>query len=369
MVQILHISDIHRAPRSPISNVSLLGKLRLDINNNYNYYNENILPRDVPGLNSPDLIIVSGDLTQTGAEDEFSVALEFLEGISGLVNNDRSRVIIVPGNHDLNWSIAAASYTQTTEDDYDNQPSTQEPYQQWVKRALDGTYWRKDETRYTERFEPFAQFFNRFYGGAYNYPLDRGSMYTIYDYKDRFGLVIVGFNSCDEIDAYRDAHGNLHSLDVRAFINTDAIHKAGQDERLQHADVTLRIAVFHHNTRSVGHKNDFLDPLYLNLLRDYRFDFCLHGHVHTASQELFFDTTTAQGLPVIGAGSLAAPYQDRPQAAPRGYNVLVYEQTTGGIWVHTRRDDETRPGWIPDFRWEVGRPFYTVRAPAVASGP
>jgi hypothetical protein len=78
------------------------------------------------------------------------------------VNNDRRRVVIVPGNHDINWAISAQSYTPASEEDYNRQPPPGEPYNQLVKRAPSGTYWRKDEATYTDRFKPFKAFFDSF---------------------------------------------------------------------------------------------------------------------------------------------------------------------------------------------------------------
>ena len=126
---------------------------------------------DDPHLGQPDLIIVSGDLTQRADGKEFTLALRFLEGLLPLVDNDRRRVLIVPGNHDLNWKIAAQSYVAATEDEFKKQPIPGEPYRQSVKRAPDGTYWRKKDTTYTARFRPFKKFFDAFYQGAYRYSL------------------------------------------------------------------------------------------------------------------------------------------------------------------------------------------------------
>ena len=79
VVRILHISDIHRAPAAPTSNTTLIGKLIDDIRLTYNEDNEKLLPAE-PRLGSPDLIVVSGDLTQHADPVEYQLALQFLEG-------------------------------------------------------------------------------------------------------------------------------------------------------------------------------------------------------------------------------------------------------------------------------------------------
>src|SRR5215217_8572062 len=100
LVRILHISDIHRGPHEPTSNASLLGRLHTDIRRTYEENNRD-LDEGVPKLGPPDIIIVSGDVTQRSARIEFAEAQNFIESLLPLVNNDRSRIILVPGNHDL----------------------------------------------------------------------------------------------------------------------------------------------------------------------------------------------------------------------------------------------------------------------------
>ena len=356
IVNILHISDIHRGPDAPTSHRTLRGKLLDDIRRTYDEDSAKLEP-DEPRLGPPDVIVLSGDLTQHADPAEYDLAREFLEELLELVGGERERVVLVPGNHDVNLKLSRECYVPATEQEFEDQPRYDEPYRQMVKKERDAkVYWRKIEETYTERFKPFKTLFDDFYRGtaaAYTYPLDRDWMYTVYDYSRMYGLVIVGFNTCDEID----------HLDRRAFINTDAIYRAEDDSAFRAGEGGLvRIAVFHHNIRSVQHGEDFLDPKYLQILKRHGFDLCLHGHVHTAGLDVF-DPTQAKTLPVLGAGSLAAPYKDRPPAAPKGYNLIVINRESGGIFAHTRCHDEDHLVWKADYRWD-GKPYLTVRPPA-----
>ncbi|MGD9101518.1 MAG: metallophosphoesterase, partial [Anaerolineae bacterium] len=359
IVNVLHISDIHRGKEAPISNRVLQGKLMDDIRRTYDEDNARLGP-DEPRLGPPDIIVVSGDLTQKAHPDEYKLAREFLEGLLELVDGQRHRVVLVPGNHDVNWALSEKSFVQATEQEYKDQPQYDEPYRQGVKKRLkNGTYWRKVENAYTKRFQPFKEFFDDFYQGAvatHAYPLERERMYSVYDYGQAYGLVIVGFNTCDEID----------HLDRRAFINDEAIHRAERDVALRVGDpALLRIAVFHHNIRSVQHGEDFLDPKYLQTLKRHDFDLCLHGHAHTAGVDIF-DPTQSRTLPLLGAGSLAVPYRDRPPAVPKGYNLLVINREDGSIFAHTRRYDEGDPVFRADYRWN-GKPYVRIRPPRDAT--
>jgi len=50
------------------------------------------------------LVIVTGDLTFTGSEEEFHSAATSLNKLSGLLDLDSDRFIIIPGNHDIQWT-------------------------------------------------------------------------------------------------------------------------------------------------------------------------------------------------------------------------------------------------------------------------
>ncbi len=73
MRTIVHISDLH-----------------------FNWINEAAVPAAVQAIQSiePDIVAVSGDLTQHARRREFEAAVAFLKQLPG-------RHIVVPGNHDM----------------------------------------------------------------------------------------------------------------------------------------------------------------------------------------------------------------------------------------------------------------------------
>lgn len=54
------------------------------------------------------LVIVTGDFTFTGIEGEYAEAATFLRRLTGLWNLDMDRVVVVPGNHDIQWTTDKA---------------------------------------------------------------------------------------------------------------------------------------------------------------------------------------------------------------------------------------------------------------------
>src|SRR5689334_4039137 len=60
-------------------------------------------------LRSPvDFVIVSGDIANAARAEEYDAALAFLENrvLPILPDENRSRVVIVPGNHDIDWTAS-----------------------------------------------------------------------------------------------------------------------------------------------------------------------------------------------------------------------------------------------------------------------
>src|SRR4051794_37660722 len=119
MFSILHISDLHRSREEPVDNASLVAALLADCDRYMG---------DTPRVPSPDAIIVSGDMIQgapivlanwqRSMKDQYQVAEEFLAALcSRFLSGDRSRMILIPGNHDVCWNTSrmAMDQVQTTE--------------------------------------------------------------------------------------------------------------------------------------------------------------------------------------------------------------------------------------------------------------
>ena len=65
----------------------------------------------------PDLLILTGDLTQSGLRSEFQDALRLIEGITDLLRLPRNQVGIVPGNHDVNRKACQAYFMECEADE------------------------------------------------------------------------------------------------------------------------------------------------------------------------------------------------------------------------------------------------------------
>ena len=108
MFSILHVSDLHRSEAEPISNEALIASLLAD---------RNRFPIETPPIRQPDAMVVSGDIV-AGARlghpdyvdaltEQYTMAQDFLVRLTDrLFEGDRTRVVLVPGNHDCCWNTA-----------------------------------------------------------------------------------------------------------------------------------------------------------------------------------------------------------------------------------------------------------------------
>ncbi len=98
-IRILHLSDFHFSTRSqwdadPILR-ALAGFIAADAAANDLY---------------PDLVILTGDLAQSGKRSEYDLARQWLEDLWPRLTRDpatplpRDRLLLVPGNHDVDWN-------------------------------------------------------------------------------------------------------------------------------------------------------------------------------------------------------------------------------------------------------------------------
>jgi 3',5'-cyclic AMP phosphodiesterase CpdA len=51
------------------------------------------------------LVIISGDVTETADEVEFEQAWQFLDALSGEIGLEHTRFVFAPGNHDVSWPL------------------------------------------------------------------------------------------------------------------------------------------------------------------------------------------------------------------------------------------------------------------------
>ena len=326
MPTLLHISDLHRTSQPRLSNDELLAAIVSDATR----WSSEGIPR-------PEFIVVSGDLIQgaeLGApdsdnkiEDQYREADGFLRRLGEeFVDSDRSRIVVVPGNHDVHWNRS-----QNGMKPIDTVP---EGIATKAFEVASGLRWNwkdqqayeiSDEHLYESRLEHFRRFQAQFYAEVKPNPLSHGNDDLFFvEYPD-LGLVVAGFPSW---------HGNDSLCHVGEI---DPILLALSQKLLAKSRMPIAIAVWHHCIAGGPRTHDYMDQSTVHRLIDFGFNTGLHGHQHypgAAPYELHLPNLTS--MVVIGAGSLAVGNNELPMGERRQFNVVVIDPESDTITVHVR---------------------------------
>lgn len=329
---ILHISDLHRSPRDPISNDELISAL---VSDRDRYIHEE------PHVAAPEAIIVSGDIIQgvrLGTADftaeissQYAVAEEFLdELVRRFLEGDRSRLIMVPGNHDIDWNTALAALEPVPKKDIPPglgaalHAENSDLRWDWNTRTL---YRIADPALYDRRLEPFWQFFERFYDGVPGLldveARNDASLFSICD--DRVG--VAAYNSCHANDCFA-FHGMISKQTVaRSHLDLNDSGKV----------FDLRMAVWHHSIEGPPYRTDYMDVDIVRGMIGRGFRLGLYGHQHKTQitpHEVWLPDR--EKMAVVSAGSLCAGANELPTGVHRQYNVLEIANDFSRVRVHVR---------------------------------
>jgi hypothetical protein len=341
-VSLLHISDLHRDPDNPIRNDVLLDSLE---NDRRHYCDE-----ENPGIRSPDLIIVSGDIIhgvkpdasgpETKLREQYQEALDFLNRLTDrFVTGDRSRVVVIPGNHDVSSyhfekSLRRINILPDRKRELVTQLFSRDSLLRWSWSGFE-LYEIVDPAMYAQRLGAFAEFYTAFYNGSRTYDLDPSKQFDIFDFP-MFDLTIAGFSSCYNNDLY-NRQGAIHPA---------CIAEVGSRFRNPSLKSRLRIAVWHHNAEGPPMQSDYMDPDLIQNLIDRGVSLGFHGHQHRPQ---FLDTRFRHGvdrrITVVSAGTLCGGASFR---FGRAYNVveLDTEKRVGRLHLREMQNDNlTLPIW------------------------
>ncbi|MGH3932211.1 MAG: TIR domain-containing protein [Pseudonocardiaceae bacterium] len=169
------------------------------------------------GAPAPDLVIVTGDLTETGSRREFAAATEFLTGLRVLLGLEPNRLVVVPGPRDITGPACRAYFASCEADDVTPKP----PY--WPK-------WRH-----------FTTLFEELYQGLDELVFDSQQPWTLFAVPD-VRVVVAGLNSTINDSHREDDHygwigeaqaawfaQRLRSFEQSAWLRIGALRHAPAD--------------------------------------------------------------------------------------------------------------------------------------------
>lgn len=347
-ISILQITDSHRGKDSHITNSALLTSLLND--------KEKYTTIEAPLIQAPDIIIVCGDIIRgsvnkdnAGQEtkEQYDEAIGFFTGLANeFLGGDKNRIVLVPGNHDVNWKYSMDSMIKIDNDkviDSNNQLKS-EYWRQTINQNSDIRWsWKElsfskvaDYKTYLKRFEAFAQFYNVFYDGKRDYSLNPDSQYDIFDFPE-FAISIVGYNSC-----YNNDH-----LNQIGDIHPDCIANATRQLRELARKGRLLLAVWHHNTKGLPLEANYMDSSRLKNFIDAGISLGLHGHQHRTEIVRDYNNMVEQKRIVIfSAGTLCGGPGELPVGQNQQYNIVEIEPDSENdglikVTLHTREKTST----------------------------
>ncbi|GHV42250.1 hypothetical protein AGMMS49546_20230 [Spirochaetia bacterium] len=338
IVSIMHISDLHKSPQD--SYESLFRSLIDDCD----IYSAN-------GINKPDIVVVSGDLIKGGSTNEivtqYSEVKDFLEKIvEYFLEGKKEHIVIVPGNHDVNWNISKASMQKisNTKENIDIFRSGIISTFRWSWEDL-SLYEINDAKLYMERIQSFAAFYNDFYTGIQTYPLEPKEQYQVFDLPD-YGITFFAYNSCFEND----------NLNLAGSINPVCFSLSSTLADKYHNLGRLLIAVWHHGITGLPNETNYMDKQILERMSDKHIKIGLFGHTHTCNvlneyKSIFSDDK----ILLLGAGTVYGDRSSLPYRTGRQYNIiqLAFNDDNIELSFHSREDRSTEIYPIPV--WGDGR--------------
>lgn len=297
-------------------------------------------------ISSLDALILSGDIANKSTPDEYDAANQFLSNFRQDFPLSSNQIVIVPGNHDLNWQQSKEAYTPIRRENYNGKTVNIAGKQRADSEcAIDkgGEYVEKqDENEYKKRFINFCNFYQSITEKPY--PLEYEKQGIINCFPDH-NLLILGLNSAWQLD---------HHYKDRANINMSAISNAlTKIRRNSEYASCLKIAVWHHPIDSSS-SDRITDKGFMEQLAKAGFRLFLHGHIHKAETSLYQYDTSQDGRKMdrICAGTFGAPTRELVPGYPWQYNLLRFEGDL--LTVETRRREEENGAWKQDARWSQG---------------
>lgn len=330
MISVLHLSDLHRSPEDPISNDELIAALVTD---KVRY------TRAQEPIRAPDAIVVSGDIIQgvglghsnarRELDEQYKIAEQFLGRLAEeFLGGDRSRLIVAPGNHDVDWNLARQSMVRV--------PDTEEVRPSEALKVGGRIRWSwkemcffriADDALYSQRFDAYWDFAERFYAGVPGIPtLSRKEPFALFKLANgRVGVAV--FNSCHWNDCYA-FHG---------AIDRPAIAAAQTQMRQSHS-FQLWMAVWHHSVHGVPYRDDYMDIDQVRDMVGFGFRLGLHGHQHKHQViPTQVHLPESETMAVISAGSLCAGPKELPTGFFRQYNIIEIQDDLLSARVHVRQ--------------------------------
>jgi hypothetical protein len=178
-IRILHLSDIHLGTVSDAHKYST--QLEIDLKKELK-------------VDQLDYRVISGDIANQSTPNEYDTAFYLIDNLLKRFKLNSRRIIIVPGNHDVNWELSETAYKFVPKRKIPESLPKECFISLDEKNAL-----VRDEILYQQRFANFSKnFYEKVYDGK-KYPLDyfeqgilHESIERYHHYDNKRGIHIIG---------------------------------------------------------------------------------------------------------------------------------------------------------------------------------
>jgi predicted phosphodiesterase len=275
-----------------------------------------------------DYLVISGDIADRARAEEYNRAAEFVDGLVKLFSLTPDRVVVVPGNHDVDWDKGDEAFIHVPK------RRLRETLDARVIDLGDKGVLICDESKYKERFTSFSQhFFRKIFSEPYD--LDYEKQFRLWK-SDQDRIVFLGLNTCWEIDEHQPEKAGIHPAALAGALSA---LNAGKFEGW------LKIAVWHHPI-GVGS----LDDSFLSLLAQHGFQIAMQGHRHKARHQL----DVSDSIHILEGGTFSAHEKEQTPGVAMQYSLLSYDPIKFKIRIDARKQQNSLSAWMSDLRYRTG---------------
>lgn len=305
-IRILHLSDLHFGANREIQSLATLADIGL--------FGDRIKaewPETLMGTAGPHLIVVTGDIANTGHPDEYRQAYNWFQSLCKNLEWElpSPRILAVPGNHDFSVPLCAAKYIRLQPDGS-------------LKLAAqcDGN---DNITRYS--FAPYQEFISSVSVASCSACDFSTSAWTEFGFAE-YGIVLSGYNTSRKPrpDAWPSRWLDKDDvLQVRDSFKNFKKHKASSS--------LFHITLSHHSLIRGSGAREEIDNA--EEIREQLFgswcppNLMLHGHEHKRFGEL----PSGNDFMVVTAPSPTVDTTHRPANTAQGVNLINLAREGGKI--------------------------------------
>lgn len=251
-----------------------------------------------------DFIIICGDIAHKGKKNEYKEAIEWLKKLGNelLVNNDCSRFIIVPGNHDFNFNAAIGNHYEYILKKSDDNP-------------IEKLYQKREKVvhHYDER--AFYDF------GKFIYELTGDSSMIMEPYKpiinrkyENYGFNFILLNPV-RIKSNLEFNYGLHDIYVAYILDTFNLEDLGNVTNI------ILSHVQYGKYSVIDNTSDAVASYMEKLVSESKSRMWLYGHAHSGT--VIDDVTIGDHKVLVSrSNSVMLNSKGRCENAQNGYTLL-----------------------------------------------